>query len=360
MINTKEPSESKYTPARSLRELIAQPKGNLSYQKCEYFMLHVFWEVPNIDAAKQLLAGLNQCAAATHRDTPCVVTYFFRISNNDTEICVKSVTVGEHPQILAARKKIQRGANLQAVHAELRKRDIDPVLLEADDSTVLPESLQQHPIAVEFTEVYLDERAFMEHAGSRDYLDGYAVVTNPAMHNKTPITLRLGTPPNRLIETILEPVLKEDVRTMPEKALLWNKPTTSTTATDIITSQFWALDFATLGRSLEEVLATVPDSMKAKATTTAMFFHPHRDDIVRVMMVLPQIPCAETIQMLTTASPVRGEVHIMRGMEVDESPMVEDLRGVLHSFGLDVVLVNSSLCVGYVLHEKAMELSQIE
>jgi hypothetical protein len=48
----------------------------------------------------------------------------------------------------------------------------------------------------------------------------------------------------------------------------------------------------------------------------------------------------------------------MRGFEVDSSPAVDELHFLLDSCGLDAVLVNSSLCVGYALHEKAGELLQ--
>jgi len=36
----------------------------------------VFWEAPSLVAATKLLGGLQQCVTATHRDTPCVTTYF--------------------------------------------------------------------------------------------------------------------------------------------------------------------------------------------------------------------------------------------------------------------------------------------
>ncbi len=61
---------SKYQPPRSLREAIAALKGNLLYKMGESFMLHVFWEAPSLKAANELLAGLQQCATATDRDTP--------------------------------------------------------------------------------------------------------------------------------------------------------------------------------------------------------------------------------------------------------------------------------------------------
>ena len=63
-----------------LQRLLNEPKGKLEYNANETFMLQVFWEAPNINAVHDLLAGLQRYADATRRDTPCVPTYFFRIS----------------------------------------------------------------------------------------------------------------------------------------------------------------------------------------------------------------------------------------------------------------------------------------
>lgn len=71
----------------ALQRLLDAPKGQLDYSPGEAFMLHVFWETPGIEAASKLLAALRQCAAATHRDTPCVPTYFFRVANNESDLC---------------------------------------------------------------------------------------------------------------------------------------------------------------------------------------------------------------------------------------------------------------------------------
>jgi hypothetical protein len=94
----------------------------LTFTQGEAFLLHVFWEAPSMAAAQKLLhEGLKKCAQATHRDTPCVTSYFFRISSNDVDL-----------------------------HSE---------------------GLKQQSVRVEFTEVYLDERAFWGHACSSDFLD---------------------------------------------------------------------------------------------------------------------------------------------------------------------------------------------
>jgi hypothetical protein len=284
-----------------------------------------------------------------------VSTYFFRISSNDTELCEKVLTVGRHPQLIAAKKKILRGANPQAVNAELLKRKIDPNLLIAGDSTELPLSQQLNPVAVEFTEVYLDERAFMEHAGSREYLDGYSVVMNPAMHNRTPQTTRLGTPSDNIIETILEPVLHENVAPLCDGCTIWRKPETVTSST------FLSLDF-TLSEhcsSVDEAVATLPKDFKTECISCVAFSHPLRENTVRLMCVLPHVPSVEALGSLASVRPARGEVYVTPcapGESTDST--VEDFRAMLQQVGLsEVILVLSKSAVaGYVLHEKVCEL----
>ena len=61
---------------------------------------------------------------------------------------------------------------------------------------------------MECTELYLDERAFFEHAGSRDYLDAYGGVMQPRLMDQRPITLSMGSPTAKLCEQVLEPMLK--------------------------------------------------------------------------------------------------------------------------------------------------------
>mmetsp|Transcript_35762 Transcript_35762/g.93806 ORF Transcript_35762/g.93806 Transcript_35762/m.93806 type:complete len:206 (-) Transcript_35762:321-938(-) len=169
---------SNNTPT-ALQRLIQEPKGKIDYAPHEAFLLHVFWQAPSEAAAAELLAALQRCATATHRDTPCVPTYFFRRVEQDDEIGVGAppATVGEHPQLAEAHKKLRVGIPRPAVVADLTRRGIDPALLNLDPSAPLPAELQAaRPVAVEFTELYLDERAFMEHAGSRDYLEAYGQV----------------------------------------------------------------------------------------------------------------------------------------------------------------------------------------
>jgi hypothetical protein len=365
----------RYQPPSSLRELMAATKGNIKYQGNESFLLHVFWEAPSLAAATELLSGLQKCATATHRDTPCVPTYFFRISTNDTALCKEVLTVGDHPQLAAAKKKIERGASIHAVHAELRKRRIDLELLDQPDSALLPEAQQLHPVALEFTEIYLDERAFMEHAGSRDCLDGYGTVMNPAMHNRTPQTIRLGTPCDNIVEKILEPILHERVVEMPAGCSLWTAPATHTTGA------FLSLDFtlSSFGGSADAVVAALPDELRGQTTSCMAFPHPLREDTLRVMIVLSQLPTAETISALAALHPCRGEIHITNPAVVVPGASAEplasaegestqetskqqqqqegELRAALQQAGLgEVVLVNVSAYSGYALHARAADL----
>jgi hypothetical protein len=84
----------------SLSSLIAEPKNKVDHAAGQAIVLHVFWEAPSAAAATELLEGLRKCARATHRDTPCTPTYFFRRCNKDQDLCAPAPsTVGEHPHL---------------------------------------------------------------------------------------------------------------------------------------------------------------------------------------------------------------------------------------------------------------------
>jgi hypothetical protein len=143
------------------------------------------------------------------RDSPCVPLYFFRISRNDQSLCAEAAThVSHHPHLRNAHKKLAVGVGRAAVENDLRMRGIDPVHLDLGLDDPLPEALVTSPVAVECTELYLDEKAFYDHMGSREYLDAYGKVTSLALQSKRPTTLVFGTPAAEVGEKILTPILQ--------------------------------------------------------------------------------------------------------------------------------------------------------
>jgi hypothetical protein len=155
-----------YKAPTSMRALMAAEKGVTVYQPGQAFLLHVMWEAPSMAAALELLGGLRKCAVASHRDTPCTVTYFFRVSGNNADtVSPTPATVGDLPALRDAKKRLTVGTPPPVVRNALTKMGIDPALLDAAPETPLPAALAARPVAVEFTEVYLDEQAFVEHAG---------------------------------------------------------------------------------------------------------------------------------------------------------------------------------------------------
>ncbi len=175
-----DPKDAILAKPTALQRLLNEPKGKVVYNASESFMLHVFWEVPSLALARELMAALNGCAIATKRDTPCVPTYFFRVNGADSDVCSAAPrTVADCPALVAAMKRLKVGTPKAAVVADLVRKKLDPALLELEPTAALPASMQVAPVSAEMTEVYLDERAFMEHAGSKDYLDSYGRVMNP-------------------------------------------------------------------------------------------------------------------------------------------------------------------------------------
>jgi hypothetical protein len=264
-----------------------------------------------------------------------------------------------------------------AVCAELVKRRLDAGLLDLEPWAPLPPALSTPPVALEFTEVYLDERAFMEHAGSRDYLDGYGVVMHPALHYRPPRTFRLGTPAPSLA-ALLEPILHDVVLPVPDQCAVWRVPGPGAGAAGGV---FLSLDVpagpggaAGAGVGVEggggdshgegdkdadaaAVAAALPAALQDQCTTCVVFAHPLRPGKVRVMCVLPARPSQEVLAALAALGPDRGEVHVTApgGGLCTDAGVVEATRAALAGAGLGFVPVNGSECVGYALHARAAE-----
>lgn len=360
-------AEERAKPA-GLKALIAEPKGKLDFHEGEAVLLHVFWRSPSPEKAQKLLSGLQKCATATHRDTPCTPTYFFRICHSDSDLCpAPPATVGAHPELLAAKKRLAMGAPLPAVRAHIVRLGLDPALLDLPDDASLPAELRSQPVAVEFTEVYLDERAFMEHAGSRDYLEGYGVVMTPGMSYGVPLTFRLGTPCSTLVDKILEPILKEQVQSMTEGACIWrDSPAKAAAASETSSSiaeglgkegaLFLSMDAqhvvpASVPEGSPIPVQALPAELRDACTTCVSFIHPYRPNTTRFMCVLPRVPSGGVLAQVAAAlSVVRGEVHIPHPAGPKH---VEETRAVFAAVGLSAITVNASECVGYALHEKS-------
>ena len=341
MSSTREPT--------ALERLIAEPKGQLAYAAREAFLLHVCWEAPTPAVARELLAALRLCAAATHRDTPCVPTYFFRVSHANAHLLPPVPrTLAQHPQLNTALLKLQRGVPPPAVHADLRRRGLDPALLLLDETAELPREYQVGPVAVEFTELYLDERAFMQHAGSRDYLAAYGTVTAPGMANGTPVTVRMGTPPASMVERILDPFL----RAQPCPLHPGESVFAGCSAAPSPSASFLSLD---LGHPPASTAAFVES---CAATTCVSFPHPLiGGGVTRLLVVLPALPHGpDTLaEILRGLDVIRGDIHMPKGTAAD----LGALKAVLDATQLSaVVLVNAGECAGYVLHERSAEVKE--
>jgi hypothetical protein len=332
----------------TLRALLACTKGKLAHEPGQAFLLHVFWEAPSAAAGQQLLAALQRCADATHRDTPCVPTYFFRTCPVDQELCpTPPQTVGEHAKLRDARKRLRMGVPAPAVHAGLAKLGIDPALLELDDAAPLPPALRgAQAVRLEFTEVYLDERAFVEHAGSRDFLDGHGAVMNPALMAGVPVTLRLGTPAPGLVERILEPVLRERVAPLPPGCFLWRAPLAGTVRSGepVLVS----LDFDE--REPAAVAAAFPPDSLEGVTSWAVFPHALREGTARLLAFAVSLSPA-LLAAAAALRPARGCVFCSAEREADAA-------SALARTGLaSVAVVGPASVAGYPLHAMAESIS---
>mmetsp|Transcript_1531 Transcript_1531/g.2333 ORF Transcript_1531/g.2333 Transcript_1531/m.2333 type:complete len:347 (-) Transcript_1531:58-1098(-) len=340
-------SKQRALPDTALQRLINAPKGHLDAKHGESFILHVFWEAPSINAARTLLEALRQCAAATHRDTPCVPTYCFRISDIGADLCSASArTVGDHPAVRDAKRKLQMGVPAPAVRADLVRRGLDPALVDLENASMLPEALQTSPVMVEFTELYLDERAFNEHVGSRDYLDAYGTVIQPSLQNKTPITIRLGTPTSSLVDKILESFLHERVVELEEGCMIWKTPETRSEHPLLMSLEFPS-------HRTNDVLAVIT-LLHNYCTSLVSFPHPLRTETTRVLCILGVLPPKSVLLAIANLNPRRGEAHVSMSRASEDAVM--EMQNALDDAGLKLLKVTNTDCVGYVLHEKAADL----
>ncbi|KAK4204645.1 hypothetical protein QBC40DRAFT_272664 [Triangularia verruculosa] len=328
---------------KSLQRLLAEPKGKITFLPGQAFLLHVFWEAPHMAAAEKVLAALARCADATHRDTPCVPTYYFRISALDADLVSKRPsTISQHRQLGDAFKKLKVGVPRPAVEADLVRRGIDPKLLDADFDSPLPEPMQEKPVMLELTELYLDERSFYEHAGSRDYLDAYGEALKPGLQN-TQTTIRLGTPTSEIADNILGPMLDEKVVLIPTGCELWRRPEAKPDA-----GSFLSMDAS---GSVDEVVGKLPASLREDSTTCVGFAHPLRDATVRVLCFLPDLPSPETLQDLRAIGPRALEVHC-------DKTRCDTMRQAIASASLDSISVIRSIQSGYIIHGRAHEVME--
>jgi hypothetical protein len=345
----------------SFKSLLATPKGTLDYRAGDAFLLLVTWETPSLEAARTLLDGLRQCAEATNRDTPCVPTYFFYISSNNADLSAPApLVVGDHPHLTGAKRKLGVGAPRHAVLAELEKRKVDLILLDADLDVELPVSMQSRPVMLEFIEVYLDERSFMEHAGSRDFLDGHAVVMNPSLHYSIPRTLLLGTPPASLVDSILDPVLKAEAIPNATGSFVWRRaPASAATAAGDAS----ATALVSIEMHCEDCNSLIPRLSPAAldpCSTVVAFPHPLRPGVARLICVVSSLAgTVEIAQELSKLQPIRGEIHLFNShgdVKCDEAALISALAAV----GLaDIVQVNRTSSVGYPLHPRIREVRSI-
>jgi hypothetical protein len=352
--------------SRGMARYFAVPKGQTDYAPAESFLLHVFCETPSVEAALTLIEGLRGCAIATHRDTPCVPTYFFRTSLMDSELVSPTPQiVSEHTGLRDAKKRIAVGIPLSTVRTDMLRRGLDPALLDLDDSALLPEAIRNaKSVAVEFTEIYLDERAFMHHSWSPDYLDAYGKVMSPALMRAAK-TVRLGTPVPSLVEKILEPILKEVVFPLQPDCFLWSQHPP-------VAPLFLALDVPhdTESKEASSLISSLPLEIRQRCVSIVSFPHLLRLNTLRVQMIFPSLPSVADLRAISAWKPSRGEVFLESISNLSDekksysTPSSYDIvKEAFDNAGLDMVTVRDPArepgsIAGFIMHKRSSEIVQ--
>jgi hypothetical protein len=277
------------------------------------------------------------------------------------------------------------GVPLAAVHAEMKKRDLDPSLLELDAAHPLPLHLQVHPVMLEFTSqlswrtllhantsmatartlvcsltmsfpntILFSYYFFLGYFNHSDFVECLAVVMDPHSHYTIPRTMRIGSPTQNMIDTILEPVLKETAIATAGGSV-WVRPAVgSLGAQDAV---FLTLDLTSPGTSIDEeqacelILQSLPLALRSCCTTCVALTHPLRSNCVRVMLVSPVLPPVNVLVELGTLQLERGEVH------ANNNALQEAARKSLLEAGLHMVAAYASEQAGFILHDLAASLT---
>jgi len=192
-------------------------KGHKAFNPNESFCLSVSWILRNPQVAKEMLSeGLQVCAKATQRDTPCVPMYMFRKAYDQSpaeEYAQTIKTIGDHPHYAKIFKSNEMGIPVTFSKVKLSTAGIDAAPLEWPPSTPFDAEKKAQlgfaPVVMSFTEIYLDARSFFEHADSPDYLSAYGVVMQ-GHRSLTAKTKCLGTPTDYIFDTVLGPYLQAE------------------------------------------------------------------------------------------------------------------------------------------------------
>ncbi|KAJ1545087.1 hypothetical protein HK405_008153 [Cladochytrium tenue] len=205
-------------PRTKFDELLDRPKGGLRFNPAQTFALHVTWVVASPSAADSMLArGFTPCAAATQRDTPTTAVYLFRVSRNQRAaeaMRARVRSVADHPHYAPALRQLRMGIARAAVDGKLRLGGIDPAPLDlvlangggdcaVDDAAAVAAGLQFDPLVLECTELYLDRRAFYEHAASREWMRASPEILRPA-YSLEACTFCVGAPSDDVWDRALE------------------------------------------------------------------------------------------------------------------------------------------------------------
>ena len=168
--------------------------------------------------------------------------------------------------------------------------------------------------------------------------------------------MRIGSPTQNMIDTILEPVLKETAVAIAGGSV-WIRPAVSSQGTK--DSVFLTLDLTSPGTSIDEeeacelILQSLPSELRSCCTTCVALTHPLRSNCVRVMLVSPVLPPVHVLAALGKLQLERGEVHV----HTNNNALQEAALKSFLEAGLHMVAVYGSEQAGFILHDLAASLS---
>jgi hypothetical protein len=169
------------------------------------------------------------------------------------------------------------------------------------------------------------------------------MVMSPGLCNRVPTTLRFGDPSESLIEKVLEPFLKENVVPLVTNSSVWKQPSSMSKSHFLISVDFQSSSLKTFEFSKQ---------LQDTCVWCLRYEHPIRKDISRLMVMFPLLDhfSLNFFKSLPSLKPTQGEIH------VSNEDAANELKQILNGEGLSFINVNATRSVGYLLHEKLVDL----
>jgi hypothetical protein len=198
--------------------------------------------------------------------------------------------------------------------------------------------MQEAPVMLQCTKLYLDERPFYEQARSKDYFQTHGEVMKPGLQNRR--TVQLGSPTVEVVDKIYAAMLKEQEEPLHESGFLWRRPE--------IKPQTPYFSPWVLLELLIKPPKLLPDSLHQASTISGTFAHPLRSGRIQVLSLQSVLPDEWMLRVLAAFPIDRIEIHC-------ETSDYEAIQNAVKSTSNHYQTVVKEIWRGSLIHRNAHE-----